>query len=93
MREGPLHAALKAMLAQPGDRVEVAVGRFVIDVVRAEGELIEVQTGGFSPLSAKLDALLDKHRVRIVPPHRSAAAGRTPRSARRGSLDPPVPEA
>jgi hypothetical protein len=68
MREGPLHAALKAMLAQPGDRVEVAVGRFVIDVVRADGELIEVQTGGFGPLSAKLDALLDEHRVRIVHP-------------------------
>ncbi len=68
MREGPLHAALKAMLVRPGDRVEVAVGRFVIDVVRADGELIEVQTGGFGPLSAKLDDLLDGHRVRIVHP-------------------------
>lgn len=66
MREGPLHAALKAMLAQPGDRLEVPVGRFVIDVVHANGELVEVQTGGFGPLSAKLDALLDEHRVRIV---------------------------
>ncbi len=46
------------MLAQPGDRLEVAVGRFVIDVVRADGELIEVQTGGFGPLSTKLDECL-----------------------------------
>jgi hypothetical protein len=68
MREGPLHAALKAMLAQPGDGVEVPVGRFVIDVVRSDGELVEVQTGGFGPLGAKLDALLDHHRVRIVHP-------------------------
>ncbi len=68
MHEGPLHAALKAMLAAPGDRVEAPVDGFVIDIVRADGELIEVQTGGFGPLGAKLDALLDLHRVRIVHP-------------------------
>ena len=68
MREGQLHAAVKAVLAQPGDRLEVPVGRFVIDVVRADGELVEVQTGGFGALGPKLDALLDEHRVRIVHP-------------------------
>jgi hypothetical protein len=68
MREGPLHAALKAILAQPGDRLEVPIGRFVIDLVRADGELVEVQTGGFGALGTKLDALLDEHRVRIVHP-------------------------
>ncbi|MCW2998712.1 MAG: hypothetical protein JWN65_2261 [Solirubrobacterales bacterium] len=68
LREGPLHAAVKAALARPGDRLEVPVGRFVIDLVRADGELVEVQTGGFGPLGAKLDALLDDHRVRIVHP-------------------------
>ena len=68
MREGPLHAALKAALAEPGDRLEVPVGRFVIDVVRADGELVEVQTGGFGALGKKLDALLDDHRIRIVHP-------------------------
>jgi hypothetical protein len=44
------------------------VGRFVIDLVRADGELVEVQTGGFGGLVKKLDALLDEHRVRIVYP-------------------------
>ena len=68
LREGPLHAAVKAMLAAPGDRLEVPVDRFVIDLIRADGELVEVQTGGFGPLGAKLDALLDKHRFRIVHP-------------------------
>ncbi|HZE03755.1 MAG TPA: hypothetical protein VE127_00935, partial [Solirubrobacteraceae bacterium] len=68
LREGPLHAALKAALAQPGDRLEVPVGRFVIDLVRADGELVEVQTGGFAALGPKLDALLDDHRIRIVCP-------------------------
>jgi len=68
MREGPLHAAVKELLAEPGDRLEVPVGRFVIDLVRADGELVEVQTGGFGALGKKLDALLDNHRVRIVHP-------------------------
>jgi hypothetical protein len=56
------------MLAGPGDEFEVRVDGYVIDVVRADGELVEVQTGGFSPLRAKLDALLDRHRIRIVHP-------------------------
>jgi hypothetical protein len=68
LREGPLHAAVKALLAEPGDRLEVPVGRFVIDIVRADGELVEVQTGGFGALGGKLDALLDEHRMRIVHP-------------------------
>src|SRR4051794_39554128 len=68
LREGPLHAELKRRLARPGDRLEVPVGGYVIDLVRADGELVEIQTGGFVPLRAKLDALLDAHRVRIVHP-------------------------
>lgn len=68
LREGPLHAAIKATLAAPGDRLEVPIGGYVIDLVRADGELVEVQTGGFSALGRKLDALLDTHRFRIVYP-------------------------
>jgi hypothetical protein len=67
-REGPLHAALKAWLSRPGDRLEVPVAGFVIDLVRADGELVEIQTGSFSPLRTKMDALLDGYRVRIVHP-------------------------
>jgi len=73
MHEGPLHAAIKAFLVRPRDRLEVPVGRFVIDLVRADGELVEVQTGGFSGLGKKVDALLAEHRVRIV--HRSRLNG------------------
>ena len=68
LAEGPLHAAVKQWLGRPGDRFEVPVERFVIDLVRADGELVEVQTGGFGPLGPKLDALLDGHRMRIVHP-------------------------
>lgn len=67
LREGPLHAALKAWVAAPGDRLEVPVEGFVVDVVRDE-ELIEVQTGSFGALGKKLDRLLDEHRVTVVVP-------------------------
>ncbi|MCZ4491755.1 MAG: hypothetical protein JWP53_686, partial [Conexibacter sp.] len=66
LREGPLHAAVKDLCARPGDRAEVPMEGYVIDLVRADGELVEIQTGGFSPLGPKLDALLDGHRMRIV---------------------------
>lgn len=68
LAEGPLHAAVKQWLSAPGDRFEVPVDRFVVDLVRADGELVEVQTGGFGPLGPKLDALLDHHHMRIVHP-------------------------
>jgi hypothetical protein len=68
LREGSLHRTLKSWLARPGDRLEVPLEGYVIDLVRADGELVEVQTGGFAPLRAKLDALLDRHRMRIVHP-------------------------
>ena len=84
LREGPLHAAVKGALAQPGDRFEVSVGRFVIDLVRANGELVEVQTGGFAPLGPKLDALLDEYRFRIV--HPVAAQRRIVRGDQHGRI-------
>ncbi|PWD49700.1 hypothetical protein C8046_02240 [Serinibacter arcticus] len=68
LREGPLHAALKRELAAPDDAFEVRVGRWVIDLVRADGELVEVQTGSFAPLGDKLDGLLDTRRMRVVFP-------------------------
>jgi hypothetical protein len=84
MREGPLHAAIKAFLVRPRDRLEVPAGRFVIDLVRADGEPVEVQTGGFSGLGKKLDALLAEHRVRIV--HPVAAERRIVRVDDRGEV-------
>ena len=68
LREGPLHASVKDWCARPGDRAEVRIDRWVIDLVRADGELVEIQTGGFGPLGPKLDGLLDAHRMRIVHP-------------------------
>lgn len=68
LREKPLHASLKQWCAKEGDRFEVPVDRYVIDVVRDE-LLIEIQTRGFSSMKKKLVRLLDLgHSVRIVHP-------------------------
>lgn len=68
LREKPLHASLKRWYALPGDREEVRVDGFVIDLVR-DDLLIEIQTRGFSSMKRKLPALLDAdHRVRVVHP-------------------------
>ncbi len=60
LAEKSLHADLKTWYAQPGDRTEVKIGRYVIDIVRDE-VLIEIQTRNFSALKRKLAHLLD-HR-------------------------------
>ena len=68
LREGPLHASVKGWYAEPGDRVEVPIDGYVIDLVRGD-QLIEVQTRGFSGMRAKIRALLALgHAVRIVHP-------------------------
>lgn len=67
LREGPLHAALKEWYAEPHDLVEHPVDGHVIDLVRGD-LLIEIQTGGFAPLKAKLERLIDTHPVRVVYP-------------------------
>jgi hypothetical protein len=68
LNEGALHAGLKRWLARPGDRFEVPVDGYVVDVVRGT-LLIEIQTGGFAPLRRKIpDLLALGHRVRLVVP-------------------------
>lgn len=74
LNETPLHAAVKnwyAALDGQSDsdaQTEVAVAGYVIDLVRADGELVEVQTANFGQMRAKLDALLPDYRVRLVFP-------------------------
>ena len=67
MNEGPLHAALKAWYAAPGDREEVPMDGRQIDLVRGE-TLIEIQTKSLGSLSQKLQVLLEHHRVVVVHP-------------------------
>ncbi|MBP6015137.1 MAG: hypothetical protein KA586_00295 [Candidatus Promineofilum sp.] len=67
LTERSLHAGLKAYLAQPGDRFEVKLGRYVIDIVR-DDLLIEIQTRHLYALRPKLLRLLEDHRVSLLHP-------------------------
>ena len=65
--EGSLHAALKMQVSQPGDRFEVPIDGFVVDVVRGD-TLIEIQTGRFASMGRKLDRFLADYHVHVVHP-------------------------
>jgi hypothetical protein len=67
LNEKPLHASLKQWYAQPGDRFEVTVDGFVIDLVR-DDLLIEIQTGHFAAIKSKLTRLTRSHQVRLIYP-------------------------
>ena len=68
LNEKPLHASLKQWYALPGDRLEVKIDKFYIDILRQD-LLIEIQTRNFSSLKRKLTWLLRKgYSVRLVHP-------------------------
>ena len=67
LNEKPLHASLKKWYARPGDRFEVAVDGFVIDIVR-DDLLVEIQTGNFASIRSKLATLVRSHRLRLIYP-------------------------
>ena len=67
LNEKPLHASLKQWYSRPGDRFEVPVDGFVIDIVR-DDLLIEIQTGNFSSIKSKLNNLAHSYRVRLIYP-------------------------
>ena len=65
--ERSLHASLKKWYAIPGDRLEVKVDSYIIDLVRND-ILIEIQTKNFSAMGKKLRKLVLDHKVRLVHP-------------------------
>jgi hypothetical protein len=67
LNEKPLHASLKEWCAQPGDRFEVPVDRFVIDIVR-DDLFLEIQTSNLASLKSKVACLTRSHQVRLVHP-------------------------
>jgi len=67
LNEKSLHAALKRAYAQDGDRFEVPVDGYHVDLVRGD-LLVEFQTGNFSALKRKLAHLVLDHPVRLVHP-------------------------
>ena len=67
MQESSLHHTLKQHFAQNGGQIEVSVDGYQIDVIQGS-LLIEVQTGNFSAIKPKLEALLPAHPVLLVHP-------------------------
>lgn len=68
LREQSLHAAVKSWYARPADRLETEVDGYVVDIVRQDDLLVEIQTRSFAPLKAKLERLTQTRRVRLVHP-------------------------
>lgn len=67
LNEQPLHAGLKSWYAQPGDRLEVSLDGFVVDIFREEC-LIEIQTGSFSNIKKKMHQLTANYPLTLVYP-------------------------
>jgi hypothetical protein len=67
--ESGLHARMKELLSGPEDRLEALVDGKVVDIVKADGELVEVQTGSLGKIASKVLALaLSGRKVRVVHP-------------------------
>jgi hypothetical protein len=67
MPERGLHAELKEWLWRPGDLVEGTVWGYRADLIRGD-LLIEIQTGNFPQIRAKLAKLLKGYRIKLVHP-------------------------
>ena len=65
--ESSLHRALKYRYAEPGT-AETAREGFVCDAVGPGGEAVEIQTGNFTALKAKIPALTRAGAVRLIYP-------------------------
>jgi hypothetical protein len=67
MNEYSLHSDVIELYSLSGDRFEVKLDNYVVDILRGQ-LVIEVQTKNFSSLKEKLRALTEKYKVRLVYP-------------------------
>jgi hypothetical protein len=67
VNESSLHESLKNLFAAGGHPTESVLDGYIVDIA-AEGIVIEIQTGGFSSVRDKIDALIPNHRVKLVYP-------------------------
>ena len=67
MNEHSLHSEIKEWYTVPGDKIEVKIDDFIIDIARGT-LLIEIQTRNFSAIKRKLSSLVENHQVRLVHP-------------------------
>lgn len=55
-------------MAKPGDRFEVNTEGKIVDILRPDGEVVEIQTSAFGQLRAKIQSLAPSHPITIVYP-------------------------
>lgn len=67
MSETALHASLIVWYARPGDKIEVSLDGFIIDILRGD-LLIEIQTRSFNKIRPKIERLLENHPVHLIHP-------------------------
>ena len=58
---------MKERYVEPGDKVEVDVDGYVVDILRGD-LIIEIQTANFSAIARKMRDLVSRHQVRLVYP-------------------------
>ena len=63
-----LHKTLKHAVSDTPEQLEVKVGAYVADVL-LDGEIFEIQTGGFYPLVKKIEYLLENTEYKITVVH------------------------
>ncbi|MDR3276239.1 MAG: hypothetical protein LBT11_03340 [Treponema sp.] len=68
VNESALHRALKIRYAGEESRTEMVLEGFICDGLRANGEIIEVQTGNFCKVEKKLRKLAALRPIRLVYP-------------------------
>lgn len=68
MTEYSLHAEIKEWYSGSSTQVEVKVKDFIVDVIKQDGLLIEIQTRNLSAIKKKIRNLLKENRVRLVYP-------------------------
>ena len=67
--ESSLHKKFKIAAAQKyKGKTEQSVGQYICDVATGDGTVIEIQTGSFKHICAKLADLLKTHRVHLIHP-------------------------
>jgi len=97
LNEKPLHAAIKRWYARPGDRLEVPLDGYFIDLIQ-DDLLVEIQTGSFGAIRRKLFDLCARYPVRLVYPiaaekwivtlaQDGSGAGTRRKSPRRGRVE------
>lgn len=67
LSEKRLHAALKRFYAKDSACLEVPIGRFIADVFDGQ-RIVEIQTGSFKRLRAKLPFFLERYPTTVVYP-------------------------